>query len=173
MFVVVRCSTNNPTIMRYIWFVLPCSPDEVKEQYRLLCKKHHPDVGGRTEDMQSINAEYKTALRDCLTAQGKSKKEVDEAMEFEQQFMDKVQSIIGVDGIQIELCGRWIWVTGNTYAVKNELKANGFFWASKKLAWYWRHADDIVYTSKKLDLDEIRAKHGSKVLTDRRAKLAA
>lgn len=34
--------------------------------------------------------------------------------------------------INIEICGSWIWVSGNTYGCKTELKQNGFHWASKK-----------------------------------------
>lgn len=32
--------------------------DELKRAYRLLCMKHHPDVGGDTATMQAINAEH-------------------------------------------------------------------------------------------------------------------
>ncbi|MGH2057293.1 hypothetical protein ACRCLE_19500 [Acinetobacter baumannii] len=28
--------------------------DDLKKEYRKLCFKHHPDMGGSTEDMQAI-----------------------------------------------------------------------------------------------------------------------
>ncbi len=31
--------------------------DDLKKEYRKLCFKHHPDMGGSTEDMQSIKGE--------------------------------------------------------------------------------------------------------------------
>lgn len=34
------------------------SIEELKEQYKKLCFQHHPDKGGKTEDMQQINAEF-------------------------------------------------------------------------------------------------------------------
>lgn len=38
--------------------------------------------------------------------------------------------------IEIELVGSWIWVSGNTYPVKEQLKEAGIFWAGKKKKWY-------------------------------------
>ena len=43
------------------WFnPVPKTLEELKRQYRTLAMKHHPDCGGNTADMQSINAEYDT-----------------------------------------------------------------------------------------------------------------
>jgi hypothetical protein len=39
--------------------LLPSAPDEVvKAVYRALSKIHHPDMGGRTSDMQGINEAF-------------------------------------------------------------------------------------------------------------------
>ena len=40
------------------WFTNPRTLEELKKQYRSLALKHHPDRGGRTQDMQEINNEY-------------------------------------------------------------------------------------------------------------------
>ncbi|EXR51504.1 dnaJ domain protein, partial [Acinetobacter baumannii 25691_8] len=37
--------------------------DDLKKEYRKLCFKHHPDMGGSTEDMQAINSEYEQLLK--------------------------------------------------------------------------------------------------------------
>ena len=37
--------------------------EEVKNRYRDLAKKYHPDLGGDTATMQFINAEYAEAMR--------------------------------------------------------------------------------------------------------------
>ena len=42
------------------------SIEELKQEYRKLAKKHHPDLGGDTTTMQEINAEY-DAYYECLT----------------------------------------------------------------------------------------------------------
>ena len=43
------------------WFKDCDCIEELKSQFRKLAMAHHPDRGGRKEDMQEINAEY-TAL---------------------------------------------------------------------------------------------------------------
>ncbi len=40
------------------------TPEIVKAQHRKLARKHHPDLGGRTEDMQKINAAVEQLERD-------------------------------------------------------------------------------------------------------------
>lgn len=40
------------------WFNNPASLEELKAQYKRLALANHPDRGGRTEDMQEINAEF-------------------------------------------------------------------------------------------------------------------
>jgi predicted solute-binding protein len=62
------------------------------------------------------------------------------------------------------LVGAWIWVTGNTRPNKEILKAAGFLFASKKVAWYFRTAEYKVSKGGKKSLDEIREKYGSEVL---------
>lgn len=65
------------------------------------------------------------------------------------------------EGIEIEVCGSWVWVTGDTKPHKEELKALSFRWSSNKSAWYF-HRDGYKKRSKKsLTLDEIRGYYGS------------
>lgn len=134
---------------------------ELKAAYRRLALENHPDRGGDTAIMQAINTEYETAVKRILAGQGKNEQEIGEQVEIEQEFRDRIQSIIHLDGIAIEVCGRWIWITGNTYLHRATLKENGFFWASKKLAWYWRPADAKVSSRGKYSLGDIREKYGS------------
>ena len=48
--------------MRFFVIDDETTPDELRRQYRDLCKKHHPDKGG-SDDMQAqINNEYREAL---------------------------------------------------------------------------------------------------------------
>lgn len=47
------------------YFVNVETIDELKRQYKTLAFKHHPDRGGKVEDMQAINAEY-DALFECV-----------------------------------------------------------------------------------------------------------
>jgi len=40
------------------WFTAGLDLAGLKKAYKQLVKSHHPDVGGKTTDMQEINNEY-------------------------------------------------------------------------------------------------------------------
>ncbi|MFY0104324.1 molecular chaperone DnaJ, partial [Acinetobacter baumannii] len=48
------------------------SLDDLKKEYRKLCFKHHPDMGGTTEDMQAINSEYEQLLKKLINQKADS-----------------------------------------------------------------------------------------------------
>jgi len=50
---------------------------------------------------------------------------------------EALQKIINFDGVNIEIVGQWIWISGNTFAYKKEFKEAGFKWAKNKCAWYF------------------------------------
>ena len=44
--------------------------------------------------------------------------------------------------ITIERIGSWIWVSGDTYPIKEKLKELHFFFSANKKAWYF-NGDDV------------------------------
>jgi hypothetical protein len=142
---------------------------EVKALYRQLAKLHHPDRGGSTRTMQEVNAAYHARL-EALNGQatrGSDGKEHVYRYDFqaEQEVVDKVAELLalGLEGIEIEIIGRWIWVSGDTRPVKDQLKAAGCSWHSKRVMWYWRKFD---YRRKysEMDFDDLRQMYGSQVV---------
>ncbi len=89
------------------------------------------------------------------------------------EYMEVIQKIIAFSGIVIELCGSWVWVSGNTYEYKNAFKAAGFRWASKKKMWYWRSEADATTSRGKMSMQEIRQKYGSEILETEVKKVTA
>ena len=72
-----------------------------------------------------------------------------------------MQKVVHLANITIEICGSWIWISGNTYQHKAELKEIGFKWASQKKQWYW-HSEAFRKRGKKpLSMDDIRNYYGS------------
>jgi hypothetical protein len=144
------------------WFEGCETIDEAKKVFRDLCKKYHPDLGGSEEKMKSINAAYEALLRDGL----KNEENFEERMALEKELAEMIKKLIVLQGLVVEICGRWIWITGDTYSQRKALKHLGCFFAKKKKAWYWRSKDDECRTSKKrrLSLEEIRSKYGSTTL---------
>lgn len=133
--------------------------EEVKARYKGLAKQHHPDCGGDTATMQSINTEYAFACAKILKGEDLSEEETNEQIRLSEEYRRVIEQIINLAGITIEIVGNWIWVTGNTFPVRKTLKAAGLFFASKKVAWYYR-AEEYKTKGGKKTLDEIRAKYG-------------
>lgn len=138
--------------------------EALKAEYKRLAKLHHPDVGGDLETMKAINAEYDEAVKHIANNPGH--KDARRAQQEDAElFREIIAALVKIPNIVIELCGSWIWITGDTYTNRDALKAAGCKWASKKAAWYWHAPEDGCMRSKRdLSLDEIRARHGSKVI---------
>jgi len=162
--------------------------EELRRQYRDLLKKFHPDnANGSTEATQEINAEYDRLFKvlkekheskaaDTSNANGTQSTYTSNMYDWENDkaLREVLQKIINFDGIEIELVGAWLWVSGNTYAYKKELKEIGFKWASNKKKWYF-HTDAYQKKShKSLSMEDIRSYYGStKVQTETKVLLEA
>ncbi|MGM9475275.1 J domain-containing protein [Pedobacter sp. GSP4] len=146
------------------WFGTSRTLDEVKALYKKLAKQYHPDLGGDTLSMQEVNKEYAFASAKVIKGKNLNEQETENEICFSAEYRVAIEKIIHLQGITIELVGYWIWVTGNTIAVKNELKNAGFFFASKKLAWYFRTGEYKSSKGSKKSLEEIRDKYGSEVI---------
>ena len=159
--------------------------EELRRQYKELLKKHHLDnPQGSTAATQEINAEYDRLFRllkdkhennsDNITHKESEYSKNMYDWENDRSLREVLQKIINFDGIEIEIVGAWIWLSGNTYNYKKELKELGFKWASQKKQWYF-HTDIFRKKShKSLSMDDIRSYYGStKVQTDTRILLEA
>lgn len=160
------------------YFTNITTTEELKARYRELAKQHHPDLGGDTDTMQEINNEYATlgarmgadakrAYRTERNAAG-HKTNIDEIDfdQVEELLKAAILAAINLNGIDLEICGLWIWATGNTRDHKETLKANGYKWASKKLAWYFAGVPSSGRGQ--FSLDDIRTMHGSKRVNNAR-----
>ena len=110
---------------------------DVKNTFKTLAKLHHPDKGGDVEMMKLINTEYEIASKIIMKKAGFSSETFESDLLDLVAYREAVQSIINLDGLIIEIVGKWIWVTGETRMHKDVLKSNGFYYAAKKCAWYF------------------------------------
>jgi hypothetical protein len=143
---------------------------EIKETYRNLAKQHHPDRGGSKEMMQAINVEYEFATASMLKKGSFSQEDTDKEMNFSKAYQEAIDAIINLPDITIELVGWWIWVTGNTYPVREILHTAKFHWAPQKKAWYFHTEEFKVLRGSNKSLDEIKDKYGSKPISERNQK---
>lgn len=131
------------------------TPDQVKQAYREAVKKYHPDVNPAGEDMMKVINEAYAVLKDYS---GSIKAE---QTNYADVLNDALNCVFSLQGIVIEICGAWLWITGNTKEHKDTLKDSGFKWASKKKAWYFRPEEYRSRSKGSTPLDQIREKYGS------------
>ena len=143
------------------------SLDEVKKRYKELALKHHPDRGGETATMQQINSEYESILKNPFFSF--AEKTEQEQQEFI-KYREIIDQIIGLQGITIELIGNWIWLSGNTYPHRQQLKQTGFYFAPKKVMWYYRPPDYKSANKSPKTIEYIRNKYGSDVIENHSKK---
>lgn len=147
------------------WFNNLQTLEELKKQYKQLALKHHPDIGGNLKNMQEINTEYDQLFEKLKnihrSAEGRTYTSKEETTETSNQFKDIINSLINIEGIQIEICGCWLWITGNTLPHKDILKHLKFKWSKSKYAWYFHNDGYKKRNNKNFTLDEIRDLYGS------------
>lgn len=156
--------------MKY-FTLTPETLEELKSMYRKLAMKHHPDLGGDTETMKLINNEY-DRLFDLVKNLHKNQagetysKDTSEAAD---HFKDIISALLRLrmQGVDIELIGCFLWISGNTKPYKDDIKALGFKWSTNKLSWY-KSPDGYRKTSKRdWTLKDIRDAFGSEPVKER------
>ncbi len=151
--------------------------NELKSVYKKLALQYHPDCGGDLRVMQEINAEYDRmflllkAKQNTMAnddASGRTKR----TTETPDEFKNIVSILLKLEGIEIELVGAWLWLSGNTFPHRKELKQAGCRWSSSKKRWYWRHEEDDCYWSRgTASMEEIRQKYGSEWLREKEERV--
>lgn len=145
--------------------------EAVKALYRQLAKEFHPDKGGTLATMQAINDQYTKAIKLIAKGfKGTGTRFTDSEAEAEilqaEAYSEAIASIINIEGISIELCGSYIWVTpldaAKFWDFWAEMKKAGYFFAKVKRQYFFRTSENAVKSyNKTLTADQIRTKYGS------------
>lgn len=146
------------------------SPEEAKSLYRKLAREHHPDFGGDLETMKALNVEFSAwsakaartgAYERQRTAHAEGKKSAADFHnmdEVEKAIFEKINFALNLAGIDIELMGLWVWISGDTKTHKEALKAEGFKWHAVKKVWFYA---GIPSWGGKKTMEELRQTYGS------------
>lgn len=152
------------------YFAACTTLDELKKEYRRLAMIHHPDHGGDTATMQAINGEYAETFARLKNQHNAAADEAHQTTETPEEFIAIISQLLRFPGLIVELCGSWLWITGETYAIKDQLKAAGCRWSSSKKAWYWHHPEEGHRWHKgTATMSDIRTKYGSQTYKGRNA----
>ncbi len=136
--------------------------DSLKKSYFKLAKVYHPDAGGTKEQFQRLQKEYDGLFKTIMSGSNLSANDIANEIELDENLRQAVDAIIGISSLNVELIGKWIWVSGNTYPIRNELKNAGFMFAPVKKMWYYKGIESAGRG--KLTIDEIRKKYGSQAI---------
>lgn len=142
--------------------------DELKKEYFDLAKMYHPDLHPELDRkfMQEINSIFDEMKKELSKGQTSEKKE--KSMIFEADiFIKIVEHLIKCEGLKIEACGWFIWITGNTKEhratikeIKEKFNINVYF-SGPKQAWYIKPAWYRGFNKNSWSMEEIRSTYGS------------
>ncbi|MDV6376505.1 molecular chaperone DnaJ [Deinococcus arenicola] len=151
---------------------------DLKTAYRNLCKLFHPDKGGSTAQMQEINNQYTAAMARILSGKpdsdyGEDKwyKTRQEEVDVETKVQEAIEKIAHLEGIDIEIIGAWVWVSGDTKPHKDTLKAADYWWMHKREKWAFK--GKFSSGRGKTSMEEMREKYGSERVHTRSRSLRA
>lgn len=145
--------------------------EDAKEQYKKLVIKYHPDHGGDEEAMKEINAEWAYLFKHNynihrnMEGQIYTDEKQDVPDEVTQKYVTLINALIRLEGVGIEICGTFIWLSGDTYRWRKAIKALGFKWSQGKKMWYMAPTKRRARNNN-WSIERIRAKYGSNVLVE-------
>ncbi len=145
--------------------------DELRKEYRRLAFIYHPDKGGDTALMQMLNDQYERLSRKLINGTADfsdARKEYE--MQVSEEIREMLDKIIFLQGVDIEMIGAWIWITGNTFPIRTTLKGLGFMFSHQKTAWYWHKGEYRKKNGKIQTMDAMREFWGSQKIETETAK---
>ena len=138
--------------------------DDIKQVYRKLASLNHPDKGGNTQTMQLINQAYNDCCK-YLESHATIDVNIESNTESNANIsFDFINELKVMQGVIIEVCGYWLWLTGNTYPYKDLISGMGFKFSGSKKSWYWSPTVTNGYKRGSKSLNNIRKQYGSYVI---------
>lgn len=131
------------------------TPETLKAAYRKLISQYHPDRNPLGLQMTQLLNEAYELVKDC------SGEAESEAEGFCEAILNALRGVSGL-GLTVEMCGTWVWVSGDTKPHKELLKSLGYRWSSKKIMWYYHSGEKKSWGRGRYTIDEIRERHGSR-----------
>lgn len=134
---------------------------EIKTRYRKLSMKYHPDIWPGGQHMMSlINSAYEVLKGFTGTIES-------ETSNLSGYIADALSALHHIDGLEFEVCGTWLWVTGKTVTDKSlelESLVAGLRLHQRKEAYYLAPPGKRKrYSKRDISMDQIRRTYGSYV----------
>ena len=149
--------------------------EEVKAAFRDYAKKLHPDCGGSSEEFRHMMDDYQIVFNRYKdihkAADGTTyEKQTDETAK---EFASVINAVIHMDGVIIEIIGSWVWLEGNTFPYREQIKEAGFWFSKSKKAWYHNGEKERSRRKGHYSMEKIKEKFGCETVeTIMQGKLA-
>jgi proteasome lid subunit RPN8/RPN11 len=148
--------------------------DAAKLEYRKLVFHLHPDTSGYDSkaDFQDMQNQFEAFTPKTEKFEGE--KENWSAS----HYMAIIEDLMQIKGIIIEVIGSFIWLSGETYPVKDRIKAieNESFkkaqFSSTKKMWFFSPIDYKQFTKSDLTIEQLRDKYGTQTYSYQDNKLS-
>lgn len=135
--------------------------DEARKTYYRLAMKFHPDKGGDEERFKELANQFHS----FKPSQVKYEKEFNDWSS--KAYSDIVMALMEIPDIIIEICGSWIWISGDTRTRKGLIKSaptNDFYqrgFSAQKVMWHFSPIGYKKRSAEELDMEAIRNIYGS------------
>ncbi|MBY0315666.1 MAG: J domain-containing protein [Bdellovibrionales bacterium] len=146
----------------------PVTEEVVKTAYHKACFKFHPDRNPAGAEMMKLVNEARESLK-VATYPIEYKNE--SGYDYGDEINAALNKVIHLEDVKIEICGSWVWVSGNTKEHWPIFKEAGFKFSPPKKMVYFRpqYAKTRHFKKDGISMDEIRDKYGSDRIKGKRA----
>ena len=115
------------------------SKEDLQAAWRLLAKKYHPDLNpDGLEIMKAVNAAY-NLLTEAIGKWSLRSFTDDGSPSIDEELAAIYAKIRHLVGVKLEVCGSWLWVTGDTF--------NSTLLGSQRHT-NWPHAPGFLYSGR-------------------------
>jgi ABC-type Fe3+-hydroxamate transport system substrate-binding protein len=135
--------------------------DKLKKEYLKLAKKYHPDAGGTTVQFQDLQNEYEKLLNKILKGSSLNEEQQENEIVIDQAIRAVIDQLVNLENVNVELIGKWLWVSGETYPIKDVLRKAGLIFIRKDEKPFWVYKGVESAGRGKLTLEQIKNKYGS------------
>ena len=153
----------------------------LKSSFKRFSKLLHPDVNKDLEDihfkeMSNDYDDYYIPLKKNHMKENAKKYNNDNFKEEnikdedlrDDRFKKAIIDLLKKEGIKISIRGCWLWVSGDTKEIKEELKALGFQWGATAKEWFMSDSKNFKKSKNRRGWTKEKtiSKYGEKVIKD-------